>query len=267
MTGPFVVMLAAMSEILGMIGPVYLVLAFAIALFAGFVKGAVGFAMPMIMISGLGSFLPPEVALAALIVPTVVTNIWQALRNGLAAAIATTRQIAVYVGIVLIFIAGSAQLVAVLPGWALFLLIGLPATVFAGAQLIGWRLHLRPEHRRRAEVIIGAVAGFFGGLSGVWGPPTVIYLTALNTPKTESIRAQGVVYGLGAVALLVAHLNSGILNRETAPLSVMLLIPAILGLLLGFWVQDRLDQDRFRRATLLVLVIAGLNLIRRGLTG
>ncbi len=29
-----------------------------IALVAGFVKGAVGFAMPMIMISGLGSFLP-----------------------------------------------------------------------------------------------------------------------------------------------------------------------------------------------------------------
>ena len=46
-------------------------LAAAITLMAGFVKGAVGFAMPMIMISGLGSFMAPELALAGLIVPTL----------------------------------------------------------------------------------------------------------------------------------------------------------------------------------------------------
>ena len=38
------------------------------------------------------------------------------------------------------------------------------------------------------------------------------------------------------------------------------------GLFLGFKVQDRMDQALFRKATLAVLVIAGLNLIRRGLT-
>jgi uncharacterized protein len=32
----------------------------AVTLFAGFVKGAVGFAMPMIMMSAFSSFLPPE---------------------------------------------------------------------------------------------------------------------------------------------------------------------------------------------------------------
>jgi hypothetical protein len=33
----------------------------------------------------------------------------------------------------------------------------------------------------------------------------------------------------------------------------------------GYLVQDRLDQVVFRRVTLIVLVIAGLNLLRRGL--
>jgi hypothetical protein len=32
-------------------------------------------------------------------------------------------------------------------------------------------------------------------------------------------------------------------------------------------VQDRLDQARFRRFTLVVLALAGLNLVRRGLLG
>ncbi|WP_240784179.1 hypothetical protein [Tabrizicola caldifontis] len=38
--------------------------ALAITLFAGFVKGAVGFAMPMILISGFAVFLPQDLALA-----------------------------------------------------------------------------------------------------------------------------------------------------------------------------------------------------------
>ena len=36
----------------------------AVALGAGFVKGAIGFAMPLIMMSAFGSFMPPELALA-----------------------------------------------------------------------------------------------------------------------------------------------------------------------------------------------------------
>lgn len=242
-------------------------LAVAITLLAGFVKGAVGFAMPMIMISGLASILPPETALAALILPTVLSNGVQALRNGFAAAWQSVKRFRLYMGIVLVFILGSAQLVAVLPSWVMFLILGVPITIFAITQLLGWQLRLRPEHRRRAEVIIGAFAGFVGGISGVWGPPTVAYLTAIETPKVEQMRVQGVVYGAGAVMLLLAHLRSGVLNAETAPLSAAMLVPALAGMAVGMWVSGRLDQARFRKATLAVLVIAGLNLIRRGVMG
>lgn len=61
--------------------------AFAISLLvgalAGLVKGVTGFAMPLIMISALSSFLTPDLALAGLILPTLVTNFSQAFRQGL----------------------------------------------------------------------------------------------------------------------------------------------------------------------------------------
>jgi uncharacterized membrane protein YfcA len=48
--------------------PALIIFAFVmIGLLAGFVKGAVGFAMPMIMVSGLGTLLSPELAIATLI--------------------------------------------------------------------------------------------------------------------------------------------------------------------------------------------------------
>jgi len=249
------------------IEPVFLVLTVLVTAIAGFVKGSVGFGLPMIMVSGLGSILSPELALAALILPTVAANLWQALRGGVGAALAAVRHFAVYIGILLVFIAGSAQLVRVLPAQAMYLVLGVPVVIFAAMQLLGLRLHIPPERRRRAEVVLGVIAGSIGGLSGVWGPPTVAYLTAIDSTKAEQIRVQGVVYGAGAVVLLAAHLNSGVLRAETLPLSVAMLVPALVGMAVGFRVQDRLDHARFRKATLLVLVLVGLNLIRRGIVG
>jgi len=249
------------------ISPGFLIVATAVTLFAGFVKGAVGFGMPMIMISGLGSFLSPELALAALIVPTVLSNGWQAVRGGVLTAWQSVLKYRLYIGFLLVMIVLSAQLVRYLSVSWLFLIIGIPVTFFALTQLMGWHLTIRPAHRSRAEVLLGTVAGFFGGLTGVWGPPTIAFLTALNTPKNEHVQVQGVIYGAGAVVLFFSHLKSGILTGQNLQLSLWMVIPAMLGMTIGFWIQDKLDQEKFRRATLVVLIFAGLNLIRRGLVG
>lgn len=238
-----------------------------VAVFAGVVKGAVGFAMPMILISGLGTFLPAEVAIAAMILPTVGSNLWQSLRGGLGNAVAATKAHRVYLAIVLTMIVLSAQIVLLVPGNVVFLLIGIPITAFAATQLLGWRPKIPPELRKRAEIAVALFAGFVGGIAGSWGPPTVLYLTALETPKREAVQIQGVVYGTGSVVLLLAHLNSGVITGERATVSALLCIPAALGMLAGFWLQDRLDQERFRQITLIVLVVAGSNLIRRGFFG
>ncbi len=256
-----------MSDSYFLVGPELLFAAAFLTFVAGFVKGTVGFALPMIMISGLGSFLSPEAALAGLIIPALITNLWQALRNGLAQAIGSVQNHWRYLTILMFCLALSAQFVTRLPENALFLVLGVPVTIFAALQLAGWQLSIDPRNRRRAELGLGAFAGGFGGISGVWGPPTVMYLTALQTPKVEQMRVQGVVYGAGAVMLTLAHLRSGVLNIESAKLSALLVLPALLGIAMGFAVQDRLSQEKFRRATLLVLVLGGLNLIRRGLTG
>jgi uncharacterized membrane protein YfcA len=95
----------------------------------------------------------------------------------------------------------------------------------------------------------------------------VLYLLALNTPRERQMAVQGVIYGLGSVMLLAGHLKSGILTPETWGFSAILVLPALAGMWLGFRLGDRFDQERFRRVTLLVLIVAGTNLIRRGVIG
>ncbi|OYX44982.1 MAG: hypothetical protein B7Z02_02795 [Rhodobacterales bacterium 32-67-9] len=246
--------------------PILLLPAVAVTLFASVVKGAVGFAMPMIMISGLASFLPAEQALAALIVPTLATNLAQALRQGLGAALATLREYRRLLITLCLMVLVSAQAVPVIRQTHLLLILGVPIVVFALSQLAGWQLRFDAHNRARTEVLTGLVAGLFGGMSGIWGPPIIALLISLGVDKRENVRVQGVVYVIGAAMLAVAHLGSGILNGATLPLSFALTLPAMAGLYLGFAVQDRLDAARFRRWTLVVLALTGLNLVRRALT-
>lgn len=255
-----------MESFIGTTSPTALAVVITVALVAGIVKGVVGFAMPMILISGMTFVLPPESALAALILPTLITNLVQALRQGLASAIETIKAVKlllIFGGVILIL---SAQLVRILDVRILYALIGAPVASFALMQLAGWT----PGISKRTPLldgIVGSIAGFFGGLSGVWGPPTVLYLTAANTPKEFQMRAQGVIYGLGAIALAGAHIQTGVVRAETLPLTILILPFALIGLWIGFQIQDRTDQKKFKKITLIVLAVVGLNLLRRALLG
>ena len=86
-----------------------------VAMLAGAVKGVVGFGMPMVLISGLSTIMPPDLALAGLILPTLVTNVWQALRQGVSAAWRSVRKYRVFLSVGLVFLLGSAQIVRAVP--------------------------------------------------------------------------------------------------------------------------------------------------------
>ncbi len=252
------------AHIFGELSPFAVSLATLVGIVAGVVKGMVGFAMPTILIAGLSTIMAPDVALATLILPTLLANGFQSLRHGWKEAWDAIRRYRVF-----LIVSGAALIVAAqfarsIPEAVFYLLIGGLVFGFALLQLLG-RSPTIPPGARGAETGVALLAGVMGGVSGMWGPPTVAYLTATNTPKADQIRVQGVIYGLGSVALVIAHLQSGVLRDETIPFSLYMVIPATLGLLVGTAIQDRIDQAVFRKVTLYVLLIFGLNLIRRGL--
>ena len=77
------------------------------------------------------------------------------------------------------------------------------------------------------------------------------------------IRVQRLSFLLGVVVLLAAYLHTGVLNAVTLPASAWLVVPTMAAMFVGYRVHDRLDQERFRKVTLAVLVLTGLNLLRR----
>lgn len=236
-------------------------------LVAGFVKGAIGFAMPLILIAVLPSFMPVQVALAALILPVLTTNVHQSLRQGLAPALASGRKFWRIIVTTMLGIVITAPFVVILPQEVLFLLLGSAVLLFTLLQLSGWVPEIAPHWRGPTELGAGLIGGLYGGISGVWGPPAVVFLLAAKVEKTEMVRVLSVIFTMGAVMLTLAHLRSGVLNAETAVLSALLLVPAWIGMAIGYRAHDRMDHARFKRWTLILLALTALNLLRRGLTG
>lgn len=235
--------------------------------FGAFTKGVSGFALPMIMVSGMALFLDPRLAIAAIVIPTFIANLWQAVRHGWRAALDALREFRLLIGTTLVMIYIHAQWIGNLPLERLLALLGASIALISLVQLIGFQLILRPGLHRLGAFITGQIAGFFGAISGTWGPPTIIYLLAIDTEKTLQTRVAGISFGLGALMFAIGHRRSGIISAEALGLSLFLLLPMAIGLYFGARAQAKIDQALFRKITLLILLFAGANLLRKALMG
>lgn len=246
---------------------IYGVTALAVAAFAffagGFVKGAVGFALPLIAVTGSASVLPATTAVAMVILPVTLSNLVQALREGVGPLMETARRFWLMNLLVVVVIIFSAQLLPGLDERVFFAGLGALVATFAFTQLLGWRPTLSARAERPVGVGVGAIAGFFGGLAGIWGPPVILYFTALRLSKADQVRAAGLCFFLGAMVLAPAHVVTGVLNEHTVWLSAAAILPTLAGQALGRALLDQIDLEFFRRLTLIVLCLTALNLLRR----
>ena len=254
-------LLDAPGEAIRQYGAMPMAVATAGFFFGGFVKGTIGFALPTIAVAVGATVLPPEVAVAYLAVPSVVMNVWQGAREGLSEAWEAFLQFRVLIGVMLVTLFAATQLLPHLDTRGFSIIMGVGLSVFSVAQLLGWRPTSPP--RPAADVVAGVLAGFFGGISGAWGVPVLMLLLSLEIPKKRFIRTCAVTFLLGSVPFIAGHVATGVLNAQTAAISVLMLVPVAIGMRIGQQVQDRLDGERLRTMILTVLVLAGANFLRQ----
>jgi uncharacterized membrane protein YfcA len=227
----------------------------------GAVKGVVGLGLPIVSISIMSTFLSVPTALALVVGPTLMSNLWQLLRARY--ALQGLRRFWPVMVTLAIGVWASASLVLRVSPAMLYGILGTIVVVFSLSAVMN--PHLRVP--ARAEKWLGAAAGLAGGLIGgvshVYGPPVTMYLVALHLPKEVFVGAVGLIWFAAALPLAAAYVYYGVLTAELAPWSALACVPALGGFLIGQWVRDRIDQESFRKVLLGFLVLLGLNLIRR----
>lgn len=230
----------------------------------GFVKGVTGIGLPIVAIAVMVNFLDPLTTFATLIIPILVTNLWQAVtsRDWTAPFKRFWLMIILFVGCLFV----GAELAVTLDSEILLLVLGISVAVFATFNLIKPRERpLAPTVERIAAPFTGALGGILGGLTAIWGPPMMMLFVMLKLDKDDWVQTVGLVWFVGSVPLTYAYWQNGMLNSETAPMSLYACLPGMLGIWIGEVIRRRINQDTFRRVMLLALFVIGANLIRRAI--
>lgn len=236
-------------------------LAIAVVFFvAGGVKGVVGLGLPSVAV-GLGSVVVGmKPALALLIVPSFVTNVWQAVAGrSLGMILARTWPM------MLTIFAGT---------WAgVWLLARLDAGVLGavlGASLIGYAAmgFSRPvlPHPGRYELLVslpvGIVHGLVAGMTGSY-IPAVPFLQALGLTKDVLVQAMGVLFTASTIALALALADQRLLSWALMTSSAGAVLPALLGMVAGQQLRGRLSEDHFRHCLFAALGLLGSYILWR----
>jgi uncharacterized membrane protein YfcA len=230
-------------------------------LLAGLVKGVIGMGLPIVAIGLLALIMTPAQAAVLLIVPSLVTNVWQMLAGP--ALLSLLRRLwPLLLALVVGTFAGGAFLVADASGRATAAL-GIVLVVHAVLGLSKVRFHVRPRAEPWLAPIIGFVTGIISAATSVFVVPVLPYYQAIGLEKDELVQTLGLSFTVSTLALAAVLARYGMFQTSIAGPSLLALVAALLGMVAGQWVRRRVSAETFRRWFFIGLVGLGVHLALR----
>ena len=229
---------------------------------AGLVKGVTGMGLPTVAMGLLGLLMPPQAAAALLVLPSLLTNLWQLLAGPALAQIARRlvnddRDDYRHAG-------GSSLLIHLNPRWSA-LALGAVLIAYAGYALRGPAVQVFSPHGKAPVAAHGrADRRYHRGDRGICYSGR-----SLATGAGLSSRRAGAGPG---VVVHPFHSGDGgrplsarwLARRFAAAVGAGAVARALLGMWLGQRIRSRLSPQRFRQGFLLFLLALGLELVLRG---
>ena len=229
----------------------------------GLVKGVSGMGLPTVTMGILGLLMAPAEAAALVIIPSLITNVWQFLSGR--HRLALLRR-------------AWPMLLAIIPAtWASAGLIAGAgagqATIWLGAALIAYaaiglariRFSVSGKYEAWLSVAVGTMTGVLTGATGVFVIPAVPYLQALGFDTDDLVQVLGLSFTTSTVALAAGLASRGAFQITAAGASILCIVPALAGMGLGQMIRARAEPTTFRRIFFAGLLLLGVHLMARSL--
>lgn len=221
---------------------------------AGFVKGMVGLGLPTVSLGLLSLFVDLSIAMALLVMPSLVTNIWQAIAGGQFTPL--LRRLWPFLLMAVAMVHVGAELFTMIGAALLLRCLGVLLILYALFGLIGKTPQLSPRQENFIAPICGSINGLLTGLTGTLFVPGVMFLQMIGLSKDALVQAMGILFAASTASLGLALYWHDLMPFNVGVLSFAALLPALFGMWFGQVLRSHISQDVFRR--LFLIAIGGL---------
>lgn len=234
---------------------------FAFAL-AGFVKGVLGQGLPTVAVGVLALIMSPGEATALLIIPALLTNIWQAWAGPsflpllrrlwptmIAIALGTWIATALGFGLLTPEAASIARKT-----------LGVTLILYGILGLSNVNLRTPRCYEPWLGPAMGAANGAVSTATGVFMVPVIPYITSLGLERDELVQAQGISFTVSTSSLSLVLIANGTLHVGNATASLLAVVVSILGMIFGQYVRTLASPGLFRVLFFIGMLVLGFHL-------
>ncbi len=237
----------------------------AIFLLAGIVKGLAGLGLPAISVglSTVAFGLMP--AMALIIVPSLVGNVWQAVSGRELRSVVRRIwpfEIAAIIGVPLgglALVRADVDLLSALLG---FLLIAHALNGLFRPPMV-----LPAHHEPWVGPLAGLSTGVLAAMTGAYSVPAVFYFQSLGFSRDRLIQAMGFHFSICAILLGLTLSANALMPGRLLLISIACTIPALIGMEFGRRLRQKLSEKMFRAVFNAALLGLGLFLAERWFAG
>ena len=232
-----------------------------IFLIAGAVKGVIGLGLPTISLALLTLIFDLPTAMATLLLPSFVTNLWQAMVGGNGRRLLNRLWPFLLPAMLLVWTGGMG--LSILNPAFLSGILGLLLITYATLALKGIRPVIDPRAERWAGPLLGGINGVFTGLTGSFVVPGTLYLQAIGLPRDQLVQAMGILFTLSTIALAASLGVGNFLSADLGAVSAIAVGPALAGMVVGQKVRKWLSEATFRSVFFWSILMLGLFIVAR----
>ena len=227
-------------------------------LLAGFVKGVIGLGLPTVSMGLLALTMAPGQAIAIVIIPAIVTNIWQTFIGRYLRDI-MRRLWPLMVGTVIGIWLNGGLLTGPYAAYGTVIL-GVLLVIYAIVGLSKFNFKVARRDEKWIGGIVGVATGVISAATGVQVIPSMPFMQAIGMEKDELVQALGVFFTVATVALAFNITAAGLLTTATALPGAVAMVASFAGMFIGQAVRTRMQPDLFRRWFLIAMIFLGFYL-------
>lgn len=223
---------------------------------SAFVQGFSGFAFSLILIPLLGLFFNFHDIVILNIIFSFILNLSVFIKIRKYAKI---KELAVLIVFAIIFTVVGARFIGIIDEKVLKLILGVLLVVSSVINLL--QIKITIKEYKKYYPYVGGITGFLNGISGISGPPLIIFFSNIKMDKlTYKATFNTIFLSLNVVAI-VSYALFGYIEVSLVKTSMFYGLFVVLGAYAGLGLSHKVKEHHFKLVVTYVILVMGFSMI------